>query len=151
MEKLHENDIDFLLDDFGTGYSSLSYLHKLPISILKIDKSFVTAFHSDINDTRGHRERYPGDDGTVRHRMYRGRCRASREHVDFFKEKGVHWYAGVLLLQTHAWRSATGATLWRYRWSYPEIRDDLHVPISALAYPVRAQCIQNKLYSIVWV
>lgn len=50
LETLRKSGIKIALDDFGTGYSSLSYLNRLPINILKIDKSFVDTIIGDDNN-----------------------------------------------------------------------------------------------------
>ena len=50
MWALRAHGIEFSLDDFGTGYSSLSYLRKLPISEVKIDRSYVMGILTDPHD-----------------------------------------------------------------------------------------------------
>lgn len=48
LKKIKELGISIALDDFGTGYSSLTYLEKLPIDVVKLDRTFI--MNTDVNN-----------------------------------------------------------------------------------------------------
>jgi predicted signal transduction protein with EAL and GGDEF domain len=51
LTRIRDLGVHFTIDDFGTGYSSLAHLKKLPVTGMKIDKSFVQNMESDRDNS----------------------------------------------------------------------------------------------------
>ena len=51
LAKIKQLGISVAIDDFGSGYSSLNYLKRLPVDVLKIDRSFVQDIESDSRNS----------------------------------------------------------------------------------------------------
>lgn len=51
LQQLRDRGVAVGVDDFGTGYASLRYLRELPVSFLKVDRSFVAGLPNDADDS----------------------------------------------------------------------------------------------------
>ena len=89
LNTFRDEGFSVALDDFGTGVSSLSYLKKLPISILKIDKSFIDDVPQSEKDSS-----YPEGDSRNRSHAKFGycirRCRNWKSKFNFFAKSRSH-------------------------------------------------------------
>jgi EAL domain-containing protein (putative c-di-GMP-specific phosphodiesterase class I) len=52
LQAFRNEGFEIAIDDFGTGYSSMAYLQNLPVSTLKVDKSFVLKLHEQDGDQK---------------------------------------------------------------------------------------------------
>jgi len=92
LDNLQKLGITTAIDDFGTGYSSLARLKKLPISKLKIDKSFISDIPHDEDDMQIATTIIALARGLNLEVVAEGV--ETKEQVDFLKERGCHLMQG---------------------------------------------------------
>lgn len=94
MNLLRQCGVHIAMDDFGTGYSSLSYIHRIPVDVLKIDRSFVER----ITDPEGTRPIVEAVISMARHLglhvVAEGVETCEQQHI--LEEAGCHGFQGYL-------------------------------------------------------
>lgn len=105
LRQLRQRHIQICMDDFGTGYSSLSYLHRFPIDILKIDKSFIDSLqcHPDLPSHDSSPD-HPDDNGTIVRAILN---LANSLNLKVVAE-GIETHEQMQYLQTHQCHSGQG-------------------------------------------
>jgi diguanylate cyclase (GGDEF)-like protein/PAS domain S-box-containing protein len=94
LHRLREMGVSVSLDDFGTGYSSLSQLRRLPITRLKIDRSFVAELPENESSAA-----IAGAVVDLAHAMGLGVVAEgveTRQQLDFLQARGCHEVQGFL-------------------------------------------------------
>ncbi|MFT3847415.1 MAG: EAL domain-containing protein [Propionivibrio sp.] len=107
--------VQFSLDDFGTGYSSLTYLRQLPVTRVKIDRSFVSEMLTNAEDQAVIR-------GIVGMSHTLGREVVAEgvetvEHGALLRQLGCDWAQGYSIARPMA---PGGLVAWVRQWSMPD-------------------------------
>lgn len=95
IQELKDLGITILLDDFGTGYSSLSYLSKLPLSEMKIDRSFIQLITT--SDTHKHMIRAMINMAHLINLLVVAEGIEEQEQLELLKEMNVDYIQGYLV------------------------------------------------------
>lgn len=95
LKSIKELGIRLSIDDFGTGYSSLSYLKKLPIDVIKIDKSFIRDIKTDPDDATIITAIIKMSHGLKLKVIAEGV--ETQEQLDYLKLEGCDQYQGYLI------------------------------------------------------